>query len=403
MNGIRRVLIFFFLILCLCGCDSALDMQDSEAYYYLTTETLHALQVWQVALDGSNAEMIHSIPKWTGRVPSADSNLYGPEIFEHKLGQALIEKYSQPSIQTVFYSYIEVNVSPDKNLIAYNERYVICPGNWCEGLYVMRVYNLKTNVEVMRYYSSEPMGFRDWSANSRYIMFEQLDDYIKLFTYTIHVWDIEANQEILVVAGENSKFIGDTSTILAGTYEKNDELSCCQIVHSETGEIEYTLFQDSNLFGNLALSSNGKKLAVITNDGNENQLRIVNRRNLKDQFYGVVDLDWQDNSLGWSFDDRYLAGESGIVLHVIDGNSGEVISNREEVIDWSWSSNGRQILYLTEDFDESVCVQKRGKIYVWNVDDDTETELPIPDDVRDYIREHKDSMICMQFMRAVDW
>jgi len=408
MRKLFRIVILFCLVLALGGCA---PQSKGDECIYITHQTYHEWQIWKVAIDGSESEMLYQLPRWI----SMDS-LPGDELFTEEMKNQFQEDFTSQIVQEQFETYISVSLSPDKRIVIIEEEFLYCPGNWCDGQFSKRFINTETNEEILKYVSGEFITSPIWSNDSAMFVFNQLDDEVKAYTYTTHVWDVPTNQEVFVSSGEAASFIGDSHKILSKYYVDSSESSfrdtvCCQITDPLDGALEDKLISESTQLKSYLLEStlsfDGKKIALVAPLENFDEVRIVDFESLKvESSILTVNPDESIWKIGWSPNNRLIAIDCHKnfehFLKILDSQSGEMLYALESVMDWQWSRNGDKILYFTQSLDNR-CTQKGVAINILNVRDGTITLIELPEEIQNYMDSNDNNMICIRFISEVAW
>jgi hypothetical protein len=406
----KKIIISFLLItmLALVGCA---PQSKGEEYIYITHQTYHEWQIWKVAIDGSESEMLYQIPVWIS-IGSPEWDEYFSDDIKHQW-EANDENTTK---NIIFKTIIRAKISPDKKMMAiWENAFYFPPANLSffeQSL--MTVIDLETKETIFQYISPLPLSDPCWSSDGVLFAFSQLDEPYRDTLETLHVWDLQAGEEVFSAQGETPKFIGNTHKVFAKYYVENQEtgeqdLMCCQVLDPLNGLLEVEPKENiPSYYEPNFVSSDGSKIALDIWDENVYELRIAN--------FEEPDLDTTIISGGtgatigrisWSHDDKLLAmrvlRNDEPFFEVVDSQSGEVLHSLEEnVVSWEWSNQENKIVFVREGIENS-CVQKDVGIYILDIQDGAITPIKPPEEIRDYIDSIEQDMICIHFFSGVSW
>ena len=408
--SIARIIVLLCVMMTLVGCNRISQGKTTENYVYITYQTYHEWQIWKIAIDGSTQELIYRLPIWVTMGSSSWDDLFVEEI-----KQQIIKEYENSNDQILFKTRITVSMSPDKRLMAIKEIFSRFPLNYDDGQTAVTVINIETHEEICKYVSRQPINDLTWSSDSTLLAFDQLEKPYKAGFETIHIWNIQTAQEILIESGESPEFIGYSHKILFKNYYDRQEtnkqdLSCCKILDASNGTVEKKSIVETipyNPYHKYSLSSDGKKIALEIPLENSIEVQVIDFDNLNFESTifssDIESLIWK---FDWSSDDKLLAIEEHKnnrgILEIMDSQSGDVLYSLEEVVDWQWSSKNQKLLYFTQNVENS-CFQTEVRISVLDIQEDQIVSIELPEAIRDFMDSNEEEIICIQYIHEVTW
>lgn len=313
-------------------------------------------QIWSVPLDESEPTMIYEAPVGISLLQASHSNDVSPDLVEKVKDKGMMD-FDEFEIRIS-----DLSLSSDRNLLAWQESYEWCPGNYCMGtssIKIMRLDKLSivSTIDTERLFSN-----LKWSPSANYLAFdEQQTSNSGTQYHKVWLWNNSDESFTTLTDGSNPSWAPSSSLISVISFDLNDNSQKLKIVDINNPEKQIDVIGANKIikeFFGASWSPDGKRLIILgkQSENPDLSLYIVDTETFSDGYFLPSSSAGKYQApLAWSSNGKWIAtreisSENPFGLIIVDARNGETILNASKllgkILSWQWSDDGKKYCVL---------------------------------------------------------
>lgn len=377
----KKIALIILFTLVLFACKPQYSAAPNSTIFF-TFEGKENWEIWKVNRDGTQFENIYKIPRGLSFY-EAQQQIITSKIATELRNEPFLLKDSEILETNIW----DIQLSPNQKMLSWRELVLWCPGNYCIGQSAIRIFDLDSNILINSYATTDEIGTESWSPDSKYIVFDQINEWhFDGLPHSIELLGVTNLESVRIGEGYHPVFAKDKNIILAYFLEDDEiTLSCCQVINPQSGEIEKKLFAGD--FGQITLSPDGKDFAAVLY---ENNLKYPSIINLQSQHIKKLDMPFDNQTITtieWSPNGKRIAiaGAIPFQLAVLD-MTGALQLNIEGVSRWDWADNGNEVIFVRQN-DAYGCNAIEPYIYTVTISNGELSKMDFPSPIKNLLTE----------------